>query len=161
MSWGLLVDSEPELAAKGRRLFERRGEKGGESGGVPLGYLATVSKAGDARIAPVCPIFCDNDVYLSVGRHTPKAHDLALVRSYALHAPLATHDEEFQISGAAELVTSTAEARRVHAAIAFPVFSAADPVFRLAVLRCLWSLWDEPAERPSRRLTWRAGGRST
>ena len=148
MSWAQLLRSEPELAARGRRLLERAG--------VPMAFVATVSNRGEPRLAPVCPIFSGDEVYLSIGAHTPKACDLRQDGRYVLHAFLGDEDEEFQISGAAELVEAADEIRRVHESIAFPVYNAADPVFRLNVGRCLWSRWETPAERPSERRVWRS-----
>ena len=147
MSWRSLTREEPELADKGRRRFERDG--------VPMAFMATVTERGTARLSPVCPIFCDDEIYLSVGAHTPKCRDLTLRGTYALHAFLGPHDEEFQISGSARLVQSEDEKYRVHQAIAFPVFNTHDPVFCLLVERCLWAYWDAPSEKPGQRRTWR------
>jgi hypothetical protein len=49
-------------------------------------------------LAPVCPIFCEDHVYLSVGAGTPKKDDLRLRQHYVLHAFLGNNDEEFQIA---------------------------------------------------------------
>ncbi len=148
MSWAVLLTSDPDLAAVGRRLLGREG--------IPIAFLATVTPLRRARISPVYPIFAGDELYLSIGAHTPKAGDLASNGTYALHAFLGEHDEEFQVSGRAHLVEDHAERTRAHSAIQFPVYNVADPVFRLDVDRCLWSRWDGPAERPSQRRSWAA-----
>jgi hypothetical protein len=152
MTWTRLEAEDPGLAAAGERLL-------GGSDGVHIGFLATVSVHGGARISPVCPIFSDGDVYLSIGAHTPKAGDLRRTGVYALHAFLGEKDEEFQCSGHATVVEDSAERSRVHRAIRFPSFDRDDPVFRLSVDRAFWAKWDGPSERPSQRRAWRwAGG---
>ena len=148
MSWDELAQSDPELATAGRRLLER-GAK------APIGFLATSSPSGLPRISPVCPIFCAGEMYLSVGAHTPKVKDLLQSGRYALHTFPGGSDEEFRVSGHAELVSDPDERARVHASIRFPVFNPGDPVFRLQLESCLWSRWDGPSERPSQRRTWR------
>ena len=149
MSWAALAASEPELADAGRRLLAG-------ADGVPIAFLATSSADGRPRISPVCPIFWDNELYLSVGAHTPKVRDLLANGGYALHAFLRERDEEFQVSGQAVHITEQNERRQVHQAIQFPVFNADDPIFRLELRRCLWSRWDAASERPSQRRVWRA-----
>lgn len=148
MSWKTLGEMNPELQQKGLRLLVRDG--------IAFAFLSTVGAAGQARISPVSPIFCDDDMYLSIGDHTPKARDLKIRKTYALHALLGTHDEEFQISGKVNLIVSRAERENVHEAIKFPAYNRDDPVFRLDVTRCLWSYWESPAEKPSKRVVWRA-----
>ena len=68
VSWGRFAREEPELATSGMRLY-----KGGDAA---LGYIATVARDGRPRMAPVCPIFADSGMYLSVGANTPKLSDL-------------------------------------------------------------------------------------
>ncbi len=75
------------------------------------------------------------------GHTRPKRQDLAEDGSYVPHAFLGDHDEEFQVSGFAELITDEVHRARVHEAIRFPSYDAEDPVFRLRVSRALWSTW--------------------
>ena len=48
-------------------------------------------------MAPVCPIFTDGGMYLSVGPNTPKRFDLINTRRYVLHALVGDNDKEFQV----------------------------------------------------------------
>jgi hypothetical protein len=148
--WAEFEQSAPDLAASGRRRLV------GADGGA-IGFIATVSRDGLPRMAPVCPIFCERDVYLSVGIDTPKKFDLLNSGRYVLHAFLGENDEEFQIAGRALLVKHVEERERVHASIQFS-FKPDDPVFRLEIDRCLWGYWEnvgKPDTRPVRR-RWRA-----
>jgi hypothetical protein len=147
-SWARFAREAPELAAAGRRLLEAHG----------IAFLATRSKDGAPRIAPVCPIFAGEDLALSVAAGSPKHFDLANDGRYALHAVLGASDEEFQIGGRARLVEDAAGRAAVHAAIAFQ-YKAEHPVFLLDVERCLWGYWEkagQPGTRPVRR-SWSEG----
>ena len=149
VTWGKFADEAPELAASGWRLLE--------AGGVGIAYLATVARDGRPRMTAVCPIFAEDNLYLSVGAETPKRFDLASDGRYVLHAPLGESDEEFQISGRATLVVDRYERRTVHSAIPFS-FQVGDPVFALKIDRCLWAAWEnagQPNTRPIRKI-WRA-----
>ncbi len=153
-SWGDFEEATPELAASGRRLFAGDDDNA-------IAFLATVARDGSPRLAPVCPIFCDRHVYLSVGIETPKKFDLLNDGRYVLHAFLGRSDEEFQIAGRAVLEASAEECDRVQSAIRF-VFKKEDPLFRLEIDRCLWGYWEnagKPNTRPVRR-RWRDGERS-
>ena len=68
-SWLEFETAAPEFGAAGRRLLVGPDE-------VAIGFLASVSAHGAPHLAPVCPIFCDADLYISAGSHTPKANDL-------------------------------------------------------------------------------------
>jgi hypothetical protein len=148
-SWRDFESAAPELAEVGARLLHHpnRGE---------VGILATVDASGRPRVAPVCPIFCGDGVYLSVGAHTPKLGDLRRTGRYALHAQVGADDLEFQISGVAREVTDAAEHERVVAAIPFPSYNPHDPVFELEIERALVVTWPEGGERGSKQ-AWAAG----
>lgn len=153
-NWAGFEVAAAELAAAGRRLLVG-------ADGVAIGFLATTSSAGRPHLAPVCPIFCGDGLYLSVGHATPKRRDLAGSGRYVLHAFLGQHDEEFQLAGAAREADDPAERTAVHAAIPFPSFQAQDPIFELGIEGCLWCWWEragQPDTRPVRR-RWRAPGR--
>jgi hypothetical protein len=146
-SWADLEAEAPDLAAAGRRRFIG-------ADGVAIGFLATVSALGTPRLAPVCPIFCGDHLYLCIGARTPKAADLRDRGAYALHAFLGENDEELQVSGTATEVSAAAERAAVHRAIPFKSFHADDPLFRLDLERALWVHWErvgEPGTRPIRR----------
>jgi len=151
VSWSDFEADAPDFGAAGRRRLVG-------SDGVAIGFLATVSAVGEPRLAPVCPIFCGRDLYLSVGAHTPKMGDLRERGTYALHAFLGENDEEFQISGAATEITDAAERSGVHEAIPFNAFNAEDPIFRLGIDRVLWVYWERVGQPGTNaiRKRWRA-----
>jgi len=151
-SWAEFERQAPELAAAGRRRLVG-------SDGAAIGFLATCSPSGGPRIAPVCPIYCGDHLYLSAVGATPKARDLRENGRFTLHAFLGANDEEFQIAGEAAEVLDPRERSDVHAAIPFASFERDDPVFRLAFSRALWAFWErvgQPDTRPVRRC-WSAG----
>jgi hypothetical protein len=138
-SWAEFDSAAPEFATAGRRLLT-----GPE--GIAIGFLATITQAKAPRLAPVCPIFCGDHLYLSAGAHTPKVRDLSLQKAYVLHAFLGENDEEFQISGTASEVMDPEERAAVHEAISFPAFDASDPVFRFDIERALWVHWERAGQ---------------
>jgi hypothetical protein len=131
ISWREFELEAPEFAEAGRRLLT------GE-----VAYIATVSRAGNPRLAPFCPIFSGDHIYVSAGSRTAKRYDLENDGRYVMHAMLGTSDEEFQLAGRGPLVTDAAERAQVHADIAFQ-FDAVDPVFRLEIERSLWGHWEK------------------
>ena len=150
MNWSDFARVAPDFASAGRRLLTPDGD-------VSIGFLATFG--GSLHLAPVCPIFCDPDVYLSVGASTPKRRDLERDGRYVLHAFLGASDEEFRIAGHATCVLDASERDRVHHAIRFGAFERTDPVFVLGIESSMWGYWENagrPGSRPVRRV-WRAG----
>jgi hypothetical protein len=149
--WSEFEQSAPDFAAAGRRLLIG-------SGGVAIAFLASVGADGAPHLCPVCPIFCDADLYLSAGAHTPKAADLRGAGSYVLHAFLAPHDEEFQIGGHAVEVLDPLERSAVHAAIPFAAYRTDDPIFRFSIERALWVWWERVGEPDTKaiRKRWRS-----
>jgi hypothetical protein len=150
VSWSEFASSAEVLAASGRRLF-------GGADGNPIAFLATASPAGNPRLAPVCPIFSGDDLFLSVAQSSPKCGDLRATGHYTLHAFLGENDEEFQISGQAEILRSPAQIDAVHSDVPFS-YETDDPVFRLGIERALWCYWanvGQPDTRPIRQ-HWRA-----
>ena len=153
VGWAELEAAEPELAAAGRALLC-------QESGVAIGFLATVSQQGVPHLAPVCPIFCEEGLCLSVGAATPKRRDLDTTGRYVLHAFLGPRDAEFRVSGLAERLDAVEVRRRVHSAIPFAAFGVDDPIYRLRVAECLYVYWEnvgQPGTRPVRR-GWRAPG---
>lgn len=147
ISWKELERQAPEFAEAGRRLlFEE------------VAFIATVSRAGKPRVAPFCPIFAGDHVYVSAGATTSKRYDLEDDGRYVVHALLGPSDEEFQIAGRGVLLAEGAERAAVHAAIHFQ-FDPEDPVFRLEIERSLWGHWEkvgQPGTYPVKR-RYRAG----
>jgi len=155
-SWTEFAKAAPDLADAARRRLVG-------SDGVAIGYLATVSARCEPRLAPVCPIFCGDHLYISAVGHTPKVNDLRNRRAYALHAFLGENDEETQVSGIATEVLDLAERAAVHFAIPFNAFRTTDPIFRLTVDRAIWVYWErvgEPSTKPIRR-RWKARASAT
>ena len=151
-SWSEFERAAPDFAEAARRLFI-----GGD--GIAVGFLATVGPSAVPRIAPVCPIFCCDDLYLSAGMQTPKAADLRRNDAYVLHAFLGENDEEQQVSGRATEVLESTERSVVHDAIPFGAFSKADPIFRLSIDRALWVYWERVGRPDTKaiRRRWPAG----
>jgi hypothetical protein len=149
--WAEFASDAPAIASAGARRLVG-------ADGIAIGFLATVSARGGPRLAPVCPIFCGDELYVSTASRSPKVEDLRRRRQYALHAFLGENDEEFQMSGRAIEVTEDAERAAVHAAIPFRSFSAADPLFRLAIDRVVWVYWERVGEPDTyaMRRSWRA-----
>jgi hypothetical protein len=150
VSWSGFASSTEVLAASGRRLL-------GGVDGNPIAFLATVSPTGNPHLAPVCPIFSGDDLFLSVAQTGPKCGDLRATGRYTLHAFLGEHDEEFQISGGAALLQIPLEIATVHKDIPF-TYQAQDPVFRLDIQRALWCFWEIVGQADTRpiRQRWRA-----
>ncbi len=92
--WQDLEHENPELAKAGRALIYQIP--------VGLGYLATIRKDGGPRIHPVCPVLAAGGLYVFIGNHSPKLHDLLRDGRYALHSfPKPDRDDEFFVSGVA------------------------------------------------------------
>jgi hypothetical protein len=149
-SWSDLERQAPALAAAGRRLLK--------VDAMPIAFAATVARGGAPRLAPVCPIFADGQVYLSVGAHTPKADDLARDGRFALHAFLGSADEEFPLSGRASEVVEPGRREAVHRTIKFGAYRGADPIFLLAFERGFHARWENVGRPDTRaiRTAWSA-----
>ncbi len=149
MDWAEFERAAPDFAAAGIRLLTQHD-------GIAIGFIATVHQA--LHLAPVCPIFCERGVYLSVGASTPKRRDLDRDGRYVLHAFLAADDEEFRIAGRAEPINDSQLCSRVHQAIRFGAFDRDDPIYHLRIESSMWGYWEQvgrPGTRPVRR-HWRA-----
>jgi hypothetical protein len=154
--WNGFAEAAPELAAAGRRLLV--GDDGNAIAFLStLGPATSASAAGEPHLGPVCPIFCQGELYLSAGQRTPKVRDLRSSGRYVLHAFLGGNDEEFQIAGTAAEVSSEAERGAVHAAIPFAAFDTTDPIFRFGIERALWVHWERVGQPDTRavRRRWR------
>lgn len=146
-SFTALAAEAPEIAAAARRLLVG-------ADGVAIGFLATVSADARPHLGPVCPVFCDDGLYVVAPAHTPKVGDLRATGRFVLHAFLGENDEELQLAGRAGEVVETAGREAVHAAIPFASFDRSDPIFRLGLERALWVHWErvgQPDTKPVRR----------
>ncbi len=146
-SWAAFSEAAPHLAEAGKRLLV------GEDG-VAIAFLGTAQASGALHLAPVCPIFCGQGLYLSAAAHSPKVRDLRRDGRYALHAFLGENDEEFQLRGQARETVDPGERARVHEAIPFPSFDPEDPIFEFGIETVLWAHWErvgQPDTRAVRR----------
>jgi hypothetical protein len=154
-SWRAFESECPALAEAGKRLLVG-------SDGVAIAFLSTASSSGVPHIAPVCPIFSGESLFLSAPGSSPKVRDLRGNPRFALHAFLGANDEEFQIRGAAREVASDSERAAVHEAITFGSFDRNHPVFELSLSGALWVHWQHVGQPDTTavRRSWRAGHRS-
>jgi general stress protein 26 len=133
-SWAEFLAEEKSLAESGRKLLSGEGDS-------PIAFIATCTNNGTPHLAPVCPIFSGDHLYVSTGTKTPKRTDLEENGSYVLHAFLGNNDEEFQIAGKAFIVRDLEEINQVHSSIRF-TFKPEDPIYRLELSRALWCFWE-------------------
>jgi pyridoxine/pyridoxamine 5'-phosphate oxidase len=107
--WSEFAAEQPDMAEAGRALiYQFR---------VGLGYLATVRKDGGPRVHPVCPVIAHGGLYVFIGNHSPKVHDLRRDGRFALHAfPHPAVDDEFYVSGRVRRVDDQAVRQVVYAA---------------------------------------------
>ncbi len=106
-----------------------------------VALLATINSQGRPAIAPVCPIFTDDGVFVLVGKNTPKYQHLLKNPGYALHAQVGADDLEFQISGQGQFIGANHDRSQILAAISFPSFDETDPIIELLVSRALVVRW--------------------
>jgi len=146
--WEDLVADAPELAAAGRALVYTYGPG--------LGYLATVRKDGGPRLHPVCPVITDGGLWVFIGRHSPKVHDLLRDGRFALHTfGLADRDDEFYVAGRARVVDDDAILRRVHDKyMATGAFTTDDRLFELLPERALLATYGPRPSWPPRYTRW-------
>ncbi len=141
ISWKAFKSEKQDWANAALRIFSPTDDS--------IGFLATVSKDGRPRMAPVCPIFTTEGLYLSASRKTPKCFDLINDGRFVLHAFLGENDEEFQLSGNARLITDTEERSYAHSLITFQ-FDPDDDLFELMMDRALWAYWINPGQPGTR-----------
>src|SRR5262249_15019585 len=66
--WSEFAAEQPDMAEAGRALIYQFH--------VGLGYLTTVRKDGGPRVHPVCLVIAHGGLYVFIGNHSPKVHDL-------------------------------------------------------------------------------------
>ena len=96
MSWKILAEQQPELAAFGAERL---------NGGVA--YLATVRKDGAPRVHPMTPIIGEGHLFVFMEATSPKGHDLRRDGRFAMHcavSDMSGASGEFFITGRAHLV---------------------------------------------------------
>lgn len=149
--WSELEASNPALAEAGRRLiyqFE-----------VGLGYLATLRKDGAPRVHPVCPVLAAGGLYVFIGNHSPKVHDLLRDGRYSLHSfPKPEVDDEFYVAGVAKRENDAGVRQIVHATYtATGAFTSNDTLFELLLERALHAKYETRPSWPPIYTRWSAG----
>ena len=102
VSWGVLADRNPELAALGLDRFERTG----------LALVGTLRKNGWPRISPVEPVIAGGQLYLGMMWQSVKALDLLRDPRCTVHSTVSDRrgsEGEFKVYGRAVDVTDRAE----------------------------------------------------
>jgi len=129
--WSDFAAAKPGMAEAGYALiYQHR---------IGLGYLATVRKDGGPRVHPVCPVIAHDGLYVFIGNHSPKIHDLLRDGRFALHAfPHREVDDEFYVTGRARRVDDSAVRQVVYTAYtATGAFTSDDTLFELWLERAL------------------------
>jgi hypothetical protein len=150
LSWAGFAAAAPELAAAGRRLFERNGS--GE------GLLATVRNDDPPRIHPISFAIVEDGLYAFILR-SAKRIDLEQDGRYALHAhqdPAAP--SEFLVRGRAALVSDPAVRARVGAGWSFDV-DESYALFELSIESALLGSRPTADDWPPRYTSWTAPAR--
>jgi hypothetical protein len=96
MSWKILEEGKPELAAFGAERINGK-----------VAYLATIRKDGSPRVHPMTPIIGQGHMFVFMEPTSPKGHDLRRDGRYAIHCSVSDtsgDSGEFTISGRAHLV---------------------------------------------------------
>ncbi len=146
-TWAAFEEAAPELAARGRALFEEK----------VLAYLATVRADGGPRVHPVVPILSQGRLFVSVNGDSPKRRDLEREGRYALHALPGDDDEEFYITGAVRREDDATVRSQAHEDAPFTPRKS-DPLFAFDIETCMWGRWEnvgQPDTHPVRRV-WHA-----
>lgn len=149
--WSDFAAERPEMAEAGRALvYQYR---------VGLGYLATLRKDGAPRLHPVCPVIANGGLYVFVGNHSPKVHDLLRDGRYALHSiPKPDVDDEFYVAGRAQRIDDAAVRKIVYDVYtATGAFTSNDTLFELGLERALHSKYGPRPSWPPIYTKWSAG----
>ena len=138
--WNEFAAERPEMAEAGRVLICQFR--------VGLGYLATIRKDGGPRVHPVCPVITNGGLYVFIGNHSPKVHDLLRDGRYSLHTfPKPEVDDEFYVAGTAVREDDAAIRKIVYDTYtATGAFTSNDTLFELLLDRALHAKY---AGRPS------------
>ena len=137
LNWADFEAAAPTIARVGKSLLFTSGQ--GE-----VAILATADRSGAPHVAPVCPIFSGNGIYLSIATSTPKLSHLRTNPAFALHAQVGADDLEFQVRGRAREVTNDDERRALQRDIQFPNYDADHPIVELLITHALCVTWPDP-----------------
>lgn len=143
MTWKLLEDQQPDLAAFGAARLNGR-----------VSYLATVRQDGAPRVHPVTPIIGQGHLFLFMEPTSPKGHDLRRDGRYALHCAMndsSGASGEFNVSGRARAVEDPA-VRALAAGLSSYAPADRYVLFELDVERAASTVY--PGDQPIRQ-AWR------
>jgi Pyridoxamine 5'-phosphate oxidase len=143
-----LEASHPDLVNAGRALIYQFK--------VGLGYLATLRKDGAPRIHPVCPVLAAGGLYVFIGNHSPKVHDLLRDGRYALHTiPKPDVDDEFYVAGVG-VREDDADVRKIvyDTYTATGAFTSNDTLFELLLERVLLAKYEARPSWPPTYTRW-------
>lgn len=148
--WADLARAAPDVAEAGRRLLYYHG--------VGLGFLATIRRDGGPRLHPVCPVIDRDGLYVFIGNHSPKVHDLFRDGRFALHSfPIPEKDDEFFVAGTTRVVHDDRERAHVYDTYtAQGTFTTDDTLFELLPERALHSAYERRGSWPPAYTRWRA-----
>jgi hypothetical protein len=147
VSWRLLTESAPELAAHAARLFS-------ETHGYA--FLATISADGSPRVHPVAPIITPSAVHLALRWDSPKLRDLRRDPRFALHSSVhPPDDKELAIRGTAMEVRDSQFRRAVaQEQVSGAELSESMALLSLTPRHASWTVWRDGNPQ---RIVWRAG----
>ena len=143
MSWKILEDQQPELAAFGAERLNGQ-----------VAYLATVRKDGSPRVHPMTPIIGQGHFFVFMEPTSPKGHDLQRDGRYAIHCAVSDNSGasgEFIITGQAHLIDNP-ELRAL--AVSLASYAPADRyiLFEFDIESAASTIY--PEDRPVRQ-TWK------
>ncbi len=151
MHWSEFAAAAPELAARGRALFE--------TAGVVL--VGTVRRNGSPRISPVEPIITNGDLYLGMMPASLKARDLERDPRCTVHNAVTDRmggAGEFKLHGRVRAVDHAAE-REEYAAALFATIGVRPegeyPLFAVEIDSAALFVTGTTSRTVTR---WRAGG---
>jgi hypothetical protein len=96
MTWKILAEQQPELAAFGADRLNGK-----------VAYLATIRKDGTPRVHPMTPIIGQGHFFVFMEPTSPKGHDLRRDGRFAIHCAVSDNSGasgEFNITGHAHLI---------------------------------------------------------
>jgi Pyridoxamine 5'-phosphate oxidase len=151
VTWKEFAAAAPGLADVGGTLLNQFG--------VGLAFLATVRPDGAPRLHPVCPVLCEERLFVLITPDSPKRYDLARDGRYALQTfpqPKAGSDE-FYVAGIARQIDDAATRDAVVKACRHQA-AAAEVLFELTIDRVMHTRWEHALTPQMRSLheTWRA-----
>jgi hypothetical protein len=141
MTWKILAEQQPELAAFGAGRLNGK-----------VAYLATIRKDGSPRLHPMTPIIGQGHFFVFMEPTSPKGHDLQRDGRYAIHCAVSDNSGasgEFSITGHAHLLDD-AELRAL--AVSLAGYAPADRyiLFEFDIESAASTVY--PEDRPVRRL---------